>query len=139
MAARSMKIRSLKVFALALGLAMAPIAHPAPPPVVQQEISHLIQFIGVSGCEFKRYGAWNNAKAAEDHVRGKYNWLEKMGMVDTTNDFIVKAATQSYFSGEPYEIKCGGNLPVSSSLWLNTELARYRVSQAEPPDKAGTR
>jgi hypothetical protein len=50
-------------------------------------------------------------------------------MIDTTKDFIDKAATESSLSGEPYEIRCGGDLPMPSSVWLRNELARYRASQ----------
>src|SRR5450759_316320 len=126
-----MRIRSSKVLARALGLALviASVARAAPPAIVLQEINHLIRYIGDSGCEFKRNGIWNNAKTAEAHVRGKYDFLVKLGRIDTTQDFIDKAATESSLSGQPYEIRCGGDLPMPSSLWLSNELARYRASQ----------
>ncbi len=111
-----------------LGLVIAPGARAEPPAIVQQEINHLIRSIGDSGCEFKRNGSWNDAKAAEAHVRGKYDFLAKIGLIESTKDFIDKAATKSYLSGEPYEIKCGGDLPMPSSLWLSNELAHYRAS-----------
>ena len=123
-----MKIRWSKV--LALGLVIAPVARAEPPAIMQQEINYLIRHIGDSGCEFKRNGLWNNnSKTAEAHVRGKYDFLVKLGMIDTTKDFIDKAATESSLSGEPYEIRCGGDLPMPSSVWLRNELARYRASQ----------
>jgi hypothetical protein len=123
-----MKIRWPKV--LALGLVVAPVALAEPPAIMQQEINYLIRHIGDSGCEFKRNGLWNNnSKTAEAHVRGKYDFLVKLGMIDTTKDFIDKAATESSLSGEPYEIRCGGDLPMPSSVWLRNELARYRASQ----------
>jgi hypothetical protein len=123
-----MKIRWPKV--LALGLVVAPVALAEPPAIMQQEINYLIRHIGDSGCEFKRNGLWNNnSKTAEAHVRGKYDFLVKLGMIDTTKDFIDKAATESSVSGEPYEIRCGGDLPMPSSVWLRNELARYRASQ----------
>jgi hypothetical protein len=122
-----MKIRSSEVLALALGLVAAPVARAEPPAIVQQEINHLIRYIGDSGCAFKRNGTWNNSKTAEAHVRGKYDYLVKLGRIDTTKDFIDKAATESSMSGQPYEIRCGSDLPMPSSLWLNNELARYRA------------
>ena len=126
-----MKIRSSKVLALALALALviAPVARAEPPAIVQQEINYLIRYIGDSGCEFKRNGIWNNSKTAEAHVRGKYDFLVKLGRIDTTRDFIDKAATESSLSGQPYEIRCGGDLPMPSSPWLSNELARYQASQ----------
>jgi hypothetical protein len=116
---------------LALGLALvfAPLARAEPPAIVQQEISYLIRYIGDSGCAFKRNGAWSDAKAAEAHVRGKYEFLAKLGQIDTTMDFIDKAATKSSLSGQPYEIRCGGDRPVPSSPWLSNVLARYQASQ----------
>jgi hypothetical protein len=120
-----LKSRWLK--ALAAGLAVAPAARAEPPAIVQQEINYLIGHIGDSGCEFKRNGAWSDAKAAQTHVRGKYDFLARLGMIDTTQDFIDKAATQSYFSGQPYEIRCRGDLSMPSSVWLNNELARYQA------------
>jgi len=119
--------RSLNALALWLGLVIAPVARAVPPAIVQQEINHLIRYIGDSGCEFKRNGSWNDAKAAEAHVRGKYDFLTKIGLIEMTKDFIDKAATQSYLSGQAYEIKCGGDLPMPSSQWLSNELAHYRA------------
>jgi len=124
-----MKIRSSKVLALGLGLVIAPVARAEPPPMVQQEINYLIRYVGDSGCEFKRNGTWNNSKAAAAHVRGKYDFLVRLGLIDTTKEFIDKAATESSLSGQPYEIRCGGDLPMPSSPWLSNELARYRASQ----------
>lgn len=120
-----MKIPSM-VFAL--GLVIAAVAHAEPRTIVQQEINYLIRYVGNSACEFKRNGIWNNAKAAEAHVRGKYDFLVILGLIDTTQDFIDKAATESSMSGQPYEIRCGGDSLMPSSLWLSKELARYRAS-----------
>jgi hypothetical protein len=120
-----LKIRWVK--ALALALVIAPAARAEPPATVQQEINYLIGHIGDSGCEFKRNGTWSDAKAAETHVRSKYDFLARLGMIDTAKDFIDKAATKSSLSGQPYEIRCGGDLPMPSSLWLHNELARYQA------------
>ena len=120
-----MKIRWLKVWAL--GLIIAPTARAEPPATVQQEINYLIGYIGDSGCEFKRNGTWSDAKTAQTHVRSKYDFLLKLGMIDTTQDFIDKAASKSSLSGQPYEIRCNGDLPMPSSFWLHNELARYQA------------
>jgi Family of unknown function (DUF5329) len=122
-----MKIRSSTV--LALALVIAPVARAEPPAIVKQEINHLLQYIGDSGCDFKRNGIWSNAKTAEAHVRSKYDFLARLGRIDTTKDFIDKAATESSLSGQPYEIKCGGDSPMLSNPWLSNELVRHRASQ----------
>lgn len=114
---------------MGLGLVIAPVARAEPPAIVLQEIHYLIRYIGDSGCEFKRNGTWSDAKAAEAHVRSKYEFLAKLSLIDTTKDFIDKAATQSSMSGQAYEVRCGGDLPVPSSLWLSNELARYQARQ----------
>jgi Family of unknown function (DUF5329) len=121
------KIRSLKIAVLALTLASAPLARAEPPAIVQQEIDYLLRYIGDSACEFKRNGSWNTAKAAQAHVRMKYDSLLSQGQIETTKDFIDHAATKSSLSGQPYEIKCGADSPIPSNLWLNNELARYQA------------
>jgi hypothetical protein len=126
-----MNIRRANAFALwlGLGLVLAPVARAEPPAIVQQEVNYLLRYVGDSGCKFKRNGSWSDSKTAEAHVRRKYDFLVKRGLVDTTQDFIDRAATESSLSGQPYEIKCGGDSPMPSSLWLRDELARYRASK----------
>ena len=121
-------------------LVIAPDAWGQPPAEVEREVEHLIRYIGNSGCEFNRNGAWSNAQAAQTHVRSKYDFLVQFGMIDTTYEFIDRAASKSNLSGQPYEIKCGGDGPLPSSAWLNDELARYRAqhSAVETPGRAAT-
>ena len=126
-----MKIRWSKGLALGLGLTFAPIARAEPPAIMRQEINYLIRYIGDSGCQFWRNGIWNNSKTAEAHVRAKYDFLVKLGRIDTTEDFIDKAATGSGLSGQRYEVRCGAESPMQSSLWLSNELARYRGSRQQ--------
>lgn len=108
-------------------LLIAPAARAEPPAIAQQEINYLIRYIGYSDCEFKRNGIWNSPKTAEAHVHDKYDVLVKLGRINATKDFIDKAASESSLTGQPYEVRCGVNLPLPSSLWLNNELARYRA------------
>ncbi|HSQ04393.1 MAG TPA: DUF5329 domain-containing protein [Burkholderiales bacterium] len=122
-------MRWSKVLVLGLALVIAPAARADLPAPVQQEIDHLIRYIGDSGCAFERNGTWSNAKAAQSHVRSKYDFLVKLGMIDTAQDFIDKAATQSSLSGQPYEVRCGRDSTTPTSFWLSSELARYRASR----------
>jgi hypothetical protein len=113
--------------ALGLGLVLAPAAGAEPPAMVQQEVSYLLAYIGKSGCEFNRNGTWNDATAAEAHAREKYDYLAAMGWIDTTKDFIDKAASASSLSGQSYAIRCGDGTVVPSGRWLSEELSRYRA------------
>ena len=121
--------RNVLACGIGLWLALAPLARAAPPAIVQQEVDHLLRYVGDSGCAFKRNGVWNDARAAAAHAREKYDFLVTLGRIDTTRDFIDKAASSSSMTGLPYEVRCGGSAPVSSGLWLGEELARYRAAR----------
>ena len=113
---------------LALALAAPLAARAAPSPAVQQDVKHLLEYIEQSGCSFYRNGSWSDAKAAQGHVRMKYDALASQGKIVTAKDFIERAASESSFSGSPYQIKCGANAPVLSRVWLSDELARYQAA-----------
>ncbi len=113
-----------------LGLACATVAQAAPTAVDQLEIEYLMHAVGSSGCAFKRNDTWNDAAAAEVHLRDKFNTMKRFGMIASTAEFIEKAATHSYISKRPYEIKCGSETTVPSRVWLFAELARYRSARA---------
>ena len=115
------------VAALVLGPAIVPAARAEPPAPARQEITYLLRHIGESGCEFKRNGAWSDARTAEAHVRLKYDYLLRWGRIDTTQDFIDKAATASSLSGRPYEVRCGDHPPLPTGAWLDDALRRYRA------------
>ncbi|MGA8004813.1 MAG: DUF5329 domain-containing protein [Burkholderiales bacterium] len=116
---------------VALGVAIVPTARAEPPAAVRQEIAYLLRHVAESGCEFKRNGTWSDAKAAEAHVRLKYDYLLRWSRIDTTQDFIDKAATGSSLSGQPYLVKCADNLTLASSVWLRKALGRYRAGRKE--------
>lgn len=114
--------------ALMLGLCSTLAARVEPPPGVLQEIDYLLRFIEDSGCEFNRNGTWHDAKTAQAHVRLKYEYLLARDEINTTEDFIDKAATgSSLLFGQPYSVRCDGDPPLGSNQWLSTELARYRA------------
>jgi hypothetical protein len=113
--------------ALILGLSLAPVAHAEPAKNVQIEVSFLLGYLEGSGCEFYRNGTWHDSKAAQEHLRDKYKYLVVENLIDTTEDFIEKAATESSFSGQPYQVKCNGGAAVTSNKWLHDELVRLRT------------
>ena len=112
---------------LMLGLMLAPVARAEPPTSVQIEVNFLLGYLEGSGCEFYRNGTWHDSKAAEAHLRDKYKYLVARNLINTTEEFIDRAATESSFSGQPYEVRCNGGATVTSNQWLRNELARVRT------------
>lgn len=108
-------------------LALATSAHAEPPTNVQIEVSFLLGYIEGSGCQFYRNGKWHNSRDAQDHLRDKYKWLVERNQINTTEDFIDKAATQSSLSGKSYAVTCQAGASITSKQWLRDELARLRT------------
>jgi hypothetical protein len=95
----------------------------------RQEIAHLLDFVAQSGCQFNRNGSWHDSKAARDHLKEKYDYLQRRDLVPDTKSFIERAASESSFSHKAYQVRCGNGQTITSAQWLNTELARYRAAQ----------
>jgi hypothetical protein len=112
---------------LMLGLLLVPVARAEPPTKVQIEVNFLLGFVEGSGCDFYRNGTWHDSKAAQAHLRDKYKYLVARNLVNTTEEFIEKAATESSLSGQAYAIRCNGGATLTSSQWLRDELARVRT------------
>ena len=124
-----MNLRVTMGSVLIAGLLLAPVARAGPPPSVQIEVNFLLNHLEGSGCEFYRNGTWHDAKSAQAHLRGKYKFLVARNLVNTTDQFIDRAATESSFSGQAYKVKCNGGAEVPSKQWLHDELARFRTYQ----------
>jgi len=122
-----MKLRSTISSALLLGLLLAPAAHAEPPKNVQIEVNFLLGYVEGSGCGFYRNGTWYDSKDAQAHLRDKYKYLVAGNLINTSEDFIERAATESSFSGQPYQVRCNGGVTVTSNKWLRDELARFRT------------
>lgn len=112
---------------LLVALAWLPTAFAQTPIAVQNEVNYLLGYVAGSGCEFFRNGSWYSAQKAQSHLRGKYKYLNENNLSDTTEHFIERAATQSSYSGKPYQIRCAGGTPVPSQQWLREKLATLRV------------
>ncbi|MHB8624503.1 MAG: YfeK family protein [Sulfuricaulis sp.] len=112
--------------ALIMGLLLAPVARAEPPTNVKIEVNFLLGYVDGSRCEFYRNGTWHDSKAAQAHLRLKYNYLALRNMINTTDEFILRAATKSSLSGKPYMVRCHGGAIVTSNKWLSDELARFR-------------
>jgi len=105
----------------------ASVARAEPPANVQIEVSFLLGYIELSGCEFYRNGSWHDAKTAQAHLRDKYEYLVAGNLIGSTEDFIERAATQSSFSGQAYVVRCKDRAAVATRLWLSDELVRFRT------------
>jgi hypothetical protein len=94
----------------------------------QDEIDHLLKFVGSSSCSFVRNGTEYPADKAREHLAGKYHFAGSR--ITTADDFIKYLGTGSSMSGEPYRVKCG-NADALSATWLGDELARYRKTRLQ--------
>jgi Family of unknown function (DUF5329) len=96
---------------------------------VRTETDALLERLETSGCEFNRNGTWYPAPEAKPHLQRKLGYLEDRSMVQTTEQFIERAASGSSMSGQPYFIRCGtGRILQSLHLVRSTRLANvYRA------------
>jgi hypothetical protein len=89
------------------------------------EIDYLLNSIGSSNCAFIRNGKRWDAQDAETHLRMKYRNGKRYA--STSENFISRLASASYFSKKLYYIECEGEEKVPSGDWLTQKLAEYRV------------
>ncbi len=104
----------------------------APSPKAKQEIDALIAALPASKCEFQRNGKWYGAADARSHLQRKYDYLLKKNLVDTAEQFIERAASQSSMSGREYRVRCPGQGVQSSAAWFRAQLQRLRGSGVPP-------
>lgn len=122
---------SRRGFAVALASAAAfgcgwvlAAASPARP-----EIDALLLRLQESGCSFNRNGSWYAAPDARAHLAKKLQYLEDRNLVQTTEQFIERAASASSLSGKPYLVRCGSAAPVESRIWLTQQLQALRAAK----------
>jgi hypothetical protein len=115
---RNYRVSLLTVFCLMHGTTALAVDNGS-----EAEISHLLEYIDTSDCRFIRNGTEYDAQEARQHIEKKYDYIKSR--LSTTDGFIRYAATESSFTGRPYEVICNGDRQTSAS-WLQTELARYR-------------
>jgi hypothetical protein len=105
-----------------------------PDAVATREIAQLIDHLRSSGCQFNRNGSWYDAARAVDHLKRKYEYLLKRGLVPNAEAFIDRAASESSASGKPYIVKCANAPEVTSGAWFREALAKFR-DEASGSDK----
>lgn len=118
----------MKRIAAAL-FAAATVACFAAPSPARPEIEALIARLQASGCSFARNGSWHGAAEARTHLLRKLRYLEDRNLVQTTEHFIERAASQSSMSGKPYLVRCGSGAPLESRVWLTNELKALRAAK----------
>ncbi|MBK5418095.1 DUF5329 domain-containing protein [Pseudomonas sp. TH31] len=94
-------------------------------PQTTQEIKGLLDFVEHSECQFVRNGSEYPGPRARAHLEKKLNYLEGKNMVNSAEDFIDLAATESSMSGRAYEVRCSEGVE-PASIWLKRELQRQR-------------
>jgi hypothetical protein len=125
---RTGRIRRRRGFAALVGLALACVAQAgALPPAARVEIDVLLQRLETSGCRFNRNGSWYAGPEAHAHLQRKLEYLENRGLVETTEQFIERGASQSSMTGRAYVVKCGTGQPVESRVWLMRQLQAIRA------------
>jgi hypothetical protein len=89
-----------------------------------EEITHLLDFVGMSPCSFIRNGLSYPAKEAKAHLERKYAQVKDR--IKTAEDFIDHVATRSSTSGKPYLVRCKPEKTRQSAEWFRSELQRLR-------------
>jgi hypothetical protein len=115
--------------AASLCCAMA-LAAQTPAPI-RAEIDALLAKLQASGCQFSRNGAWYSGAEAKDHLLRKLEFLEGKSNISSTEQFIEVAASKSSSSGQAYSLKCGGQSPVASQVWLTQQLPAIRATTSK--------
>ena len=117
--------------AMNLLLALPIVAHAAPSAQARAEIAGLMDSLARSGCQFQRNGDWHDAAQARAHLQRKYDYLLKKGLVDTSEQFIQRAASKSSLSGRAYRVKCAGK-EQDAATWFDAQLRRLRNAGTAP-------
>ena len=112
---------------LAVGVA-SPAVHAELDAQGQREVAALLAFVGQSPCTFIRNGTSYGAADARKHLELKLKYLLEQNQVNSAEEFIDRAGTQSSFSGKPYRVNCGGEERASAD-WLKEELRVLREAQ----------
>ena len=117
-----MRLFVLLAFVLSCGMSLATDIEVN----TQTEIAHLFDHLQQSNCQFGRNGYWYDPDEAVRHINKKYQYLLKRNAIRSTENFIVRAASRSSTSGQPYWVKCGESPAVESAGWFRTELDAFR-------------
>ena len=112
-------IIAMAILALVSGLSEADTA--------EAEIEYLLNTVGESDCTFIRNGKSHDAADARSHLEMKYGRGKRW--VDSAEQFIERIASESSFSGDPYQIDCPNQPPQPTGDWLTEQLDDLRRQQ----------
>lgn len=121
---RNVRVEMVRSVSFGL-LLVAACAIAAPTDASRKEIAGLMDALSTSGCQFQRNGDWHGATEARAHLQRKYDYLLKKDKVDTTEQFIQRAASQSSMSGRAYRVKCAGK-EQDAADWFSGQLQKIR-------------
>jgi hypothetical protein len=92
-------------------------------------IQHLITYVRESDVTFERNFSRHDSDEAAVHIENKYQHFRDE--IDTPEQFIELCATASLVTGKQYMIIDGQGETIPAGEWLNIELARYRLQNAQ--------
>lgn len=95
------------------------------------EIAYLFDYLEKSGCDFNRNGSWYEATEASKHLHDKYEYLLDKGLLDSTEQFIERAATESSMSGKAYQVRCADGVVSQSADWFGRALTNHRKDREQ--------
>ena len=120
-------MKTITSFTLSLLLGLSFLAQAAPSEHAKAEITGLMNKLANSGCQFQRNGDWHDAGQARVHLQRKYDYLLKQNLVDSSEQFIERAASRSSMSGKAYKVSCNGVPEQDASAWFLQQLRRLRA------------
>lgn len=91
---------------------------------MNEEIDYLISSVGKGGCTFIRNGKKYTGINARAHLKSKRR--RNAHIIDSTEEFIAKIASQSITSGKPYLIRCKAEQEQNAGEWFTALLAQHR-------------
>ena len=124
-------MKTITSFTLGLLLGLPLMAQAAPSEKAKAEITGLMDNLAKSGCQFQRNGEWHDAADARAHLQRKYDHLLNKNQVDTSEQFIQRAASKSSLSGRAYRVKCAGK-EQDAAAWFDAQLRRLRNAGTVP-------
>ena len=111
-----------------LSLVLLPVAALAEP--MNEEIDYLISSVGKSGCAFIRNGKRYSGRDARAHLRSKRR--RNAHLIESTEGFIEKIASESSTSGKPYLIRCRRQQQETANAWFTALLIKLRGNGFSP-------